>query len=327
MDTKKNKERTIFDLVYSGRAFDSVTPTEEPDFTVKNADGEFGVEITEFYSSQSEARIKNIPEYFQEILEGKKYRHKDDIVPLDVAEITVQPGDNRRPSFNVKGIARRLPSIDEYVKKIAGLIEHKNKRFQTYISGLHHINLVIFDNEPRLVGVPTDKFHPFFFHSELENTLMRAEFREVYLVTMLGEYNATKTVYIPLKMFFLVAEMYFLNYVLTKEYPDTPMTPLLCAEYLLWRGAKDIYVKDASDGFEVVYGNSGIFISNGERVNIRDYTDFALPADFTAITPSQVSRFFDAAFLRLFEKYKSSCVFSGAFCFDVSGSNALASDK
>jgi hypothetical protein len=279
MDTKKNKERTIFDLVYSGRAFDSVTPTEEPDFTVKNADGEFGVEITEFYSSQSEARIKNIPEYFQEILEGKKYRHKDDIVPLDVAEITVQPGDNRRPSFNVKGIARRLPSIDEYVKKIAELIEHKNKRFQTYISGLHHVNLVIFDNEPRLVGV-------------------------------------------PIKMFFLVAEMYFLNYVLTKEYPDTPMTPLLCAEYLLWRGAKDIYVKDASDGFEVVYGNSGIFISNGERVNIRDYTDFALPADFTAIAPSQVSRFFDAAFLRLFEKYKSSCVFSGAFCFDVSGSNA-----
>src|SRR5713101_2273510 len=105
MDMKKNKERTIFDLVYAGRAFDSVTPTEEPDFRVKNADGEFGVEITEFYFSQSEARIKNIPGYFQEILERKNYKHKDDVVPLEVKEITVLPHDNRKPSFKVEGLA------------------------------------------------------------------------------------------------------------------------------------------------------------------------------------------------------------------------------
>ncbi len=165
MDMKKNKERTIFDLVYSGRPFDSVTPTEEPDFKVKNAYGEFGVEITEFYFSQSEARMKNIPGYFTEILEGKKYRHKDDIVPLDVAEITVQPGDNRRPGFNVKGIVRQLPRIDEYVKKISELIEHKNKRFKNYITGLNHVNLIIFDTGHRLLGTPKDTFHYLFFQN------------------------------------------------------------------------------------------------------------------------------------------------------------------
>ncbi len=244
-----------------------------------------------------------------------------------MAEITVEPGDNRRPSFNVKGIVRPLPSIDEYVKKIAELIEHKTKRFKVYISGLHHVNLIIFDNELRLVGVPRDKFHPFFFHPEMENALMNADFREVYLVTRLGEYNTSKTVYIPLKMLFLVAEMYILNYILAKEYPYTLMTPLLCAEYLLWRGAKDIYVKDASEGFEVVYGNTGFFLSNDKRVHIRDHADFALSGDFTAITPSQASCFFDNAFMRAFEKYKSSCIFSGAFCFDVSGSNSLPTEK
>lgn len=122
-------------------------------------------------------------------------------------------------------------------------------------------------------------------------------------------------------MLFLVAEIFSLNYILVNEYPDTLLTPLLCAEYLLWRGAKDIYFKDASDGFEVVYGNSGIFISNSESVNIRDYTDFALPEDFTPITASRASSFFDDAFLRAFENYKSSCVFSTELCFDVSGSN------
>src|SRR6266516_2578271 len=149
MDVKKNKERTIFDFVYSDRVFDSVTPTEEPDFTVKNADGEFGVEITEFYFSQSEARIKNISGYTQEILVEKKYRHKDDVIPLEVKEFKVEPGDNRRPSFKAEGIMSELPTIDEYVKKISELIEHKNERFRNYIRGLNHINLIIFDNEHR----------------------------------------------------------------------------------------------------------------------------------------------------------------------------------
>src|SRR6266516_3436436 len=115
MDMKKNKERTIFDFVYTGRLIDSVTPTEEPDFKVKKADGEFGVEITEFYFSHSQARLKNIPAYFNEILDKKKYRHKDDVVPLEVKEFTVMPGDNRGPSFKVEGIIQERPKIDEYV--------------------------------------------------------------------------------------------------------------------------------------------------------------------------------------------------------------------
>jgi hypothetical protein len=317
---KKDKERTIFDLVYSARAFDSVTPTEEPDFTVKNADGEFGVEITEFYFSHSEARIKNIPGYAQEILEGKKYRHKDDVVPLEVKEFTVLPGDNRRPSFKVEGLLRQLPSIDEYVKKIAELIARKNRRFKHYITRLNHVNLIILDEERRLVGVPKDGFHRLFFQPELEKALMNADFREVFFVTELGEHNASQTVYIPLKMLFLVAEIYFLNYMLVKEYPDTPATPLLYAEYLLWRGAKNIYFKYASDGFEVVYGNSGIFIANDGRVNIRDHNDFALSGDFTLMTPSREAHFFDDTFVSSFEKYKRECVFSTQLCFDVVGS-------
>lgn len=318
---KKNKERTIFDLVYAGRVIDSVTPAEEPDFKVKNADGEFGVEITEFYFSQSEARMKNIPGYFTEILEEKKYRHKDDVVPLEVKEFTVLPSDNRSPSFKVEGFMRQVPRIDEVVKKISELIEHKNKRFKNYITGLHHVNLIIFDHEHRFLGTLKDKFHPLFFQSELEQALMNADFREVFFITELGEFDAPKNVYIPLKMLFLVAEIFLLNFILDKEYPDTPVTPLLCAEYLVWRGAKDIYVKDAADGSEVVYGNSGILISNDESVKLKDYTDFALPGDFTPMTTSRASNFFDDAFLRSFEKYKSSCVFSAELCFDVSGSN------
>jgi hypothetical protein len=219
MDTKKNKERTIFDFVYADRDsfIDSVTPTEEPDFTVKNADGKFGVEITEFYFTPSQARLINIPEYGREILEKRKYRHKDDVIPLEVKEFTVLPHDNRRPSFNVEGLLQKVPNMHEYVTKISELIEHKNKLFRNYILGLTHINLIIRDYEHRLVDVPKDKFHPVFFQAQLEKVLMNADFREIYLVTQLGESASSKKVYISLKMLFLVAEIFLFKEILDKS--------------------------------------------------------------------------------------------------------------
>ncbi len=327
VDTKKSKERTIFDFVYADRRVDSVTPTEEPDFKVKNADGEFGVEITEFYFSQSQARIKNISGYAMEILGGKKYRHKDDIASLAVAEVTVLPGDNRGPEFNVEAIIQEVPKADEYIEKISELIEHKNKRFNRYTMGLSHVNLIIFDYEHRLLGTPKDMFHHLFFQPRLEKALMNADFREVFFVTQLGEFGSPKGVYIPLKMLFLLAEMYFFNHTLVKEYPGTPMTSLLCAEYLTWRGAKSICFKDFSDGYEVVYGNSGVFVSKDNKVYVRDHSDFAIPADFNPVTAQGTSSIFDDAFLRIFEAYKRDSAFSTELGFDASGSDQLARDK
>ena len=327
VDTKKNKERTIFDFVYADRRVDSVTPTEEPDFKVKNVDGEFGVEITEFYFSQSQARIKNISGYAMEILDGKKYRHKDDIASLVVDEITIVPGDNRGPNFNVEAIIQEVPKGDEYIEKISELIEHKNKRFNRYTLGLNHVNLIIFDCEHRLLGAPKDMFHHLFFQPRLEKALMDADFREVFFVTQLGEFGSPKGVYIPLKMLFLLAEMYIFNHILVKEYPGIPMTSLLCAEYVTWRGAKNIYFKDFSDGYEVAYGNSGVFVSKGKKVSVRDHSDFALPVDFNRVTAQGASSIFDEAFLRIFEKYKRNCVFSTEVCFDANGSVQLARDK
>jgi len=321
MDAKKNKERTIFDFVYAGRLVDSVTPTEEPDFKVKNADGEFGVEITEFYFTQSQARLINIPSYGTEILDKKKYRHKDDITPLEVKEFTVVPHDNRRPSFKVEGLMQEMPDMNEYAIRISELIERKNKLFRNYIAGLTHVNLIIRDYEHRLVGVPKDKFHHVFFQPQLEKVLMNADFREIFLVTQLGEFGSSKEVYIPLKMLFLVAEVFLFNDILDKEYPDIQMTSLLCAEYLTWRGAKNVYFKDGSDGIEVSYGNSGILISKDNGVSIRDYSDFALPVDCSSITASGISNFFDDVFSSLFEIHKRGSIFTMELCFDVRTSN------
>lgn len=320
MDIKKKKERKIFDCVYSDRPIDSVTPSEEPDFKVKNVYGEFGVEITEFYFTQSQARLTNIPSYGIEILDTKKYRHKDDIVPLEVKEMTIVPNDGRS-SFKVEGLMQEVPPMQEYVTKISELIENKNKLFRNYIVGLSHVNLIVRDYEHRMIGVSRDKFHYLLFQPQLEKALMNADFREVYFVTELGEYSSSKMVYIPLKMVFLVAEIYLLNKILVQEYPGNMMTAQIFAEYLTWRGAKNVSFMDDAESFEVAYGNAGIVLAKGNDTKIKDYSDFAMPVDFIPVSASDVSSFFDSTFLSVFEKHKRESIFTSPLCFDVSGNS------
>ena len=63
MMQKKDRERAILELVYDVARFDSVRDSESPDFELRyhNEEKYFGVEITEFYLCDSDARIKNIP--------------------------------------------------------------------------------------------------------------------------------------------------------------------------------------------------------------------------------------------------------------------------
>lgn len=325
MSTKKDKERKVFDFVYADRVLESITPSEEPDFRVKNTDGEFGVEITEFYSSHSNARLNNIPGYFMEIIEDKKYRHKDDIVPLEVKEFTVEPGDNRRPNFKVEGLIQKRPTISEHVSKISELIEKKNMLFNRYIAGLNHVNLIVCDYESILLGVPKDTFHDLFFQPCLEKVLMDADFREIFFVTQLGEFETSKKMYIPLKMLFLIAEIYLFNYIMIEKYSDMLLTMdlknknILMVEYLVWRGAKNVYFRDSMDGFEIFYGNTGL-LPNGEQILVRDYTDFALSGDFNLFKKEDVSQVFDGTFLSIFEKYKRESTFRMSLGFDIGGS-------
>ena len=329
VDMDKNKERMIFDCVYSDRVLASVIPAEEPDFIAENVDGKFGVEVTEFYFSQSKARLRNIPGYTAEILDNNKYRHKHDIKLLKPKEVMITPGDNRGPSYKTNAIIEERPSIYEYVNKILDLIENKNKRFESYKVGLKHVNLIIFDCEDGLLGIPGNAFHHFLFQPQLEKILMNTDFREIFLITRLGEFSSSKRVCIPLKMLFLVAEVFLCNYIMAEESPNELITKKRsssCAEYLKWRGMKNIYFKDIPDGYEIAYENSGIVISEDNHVTIHDYDDKYLLSDFILPTSEEVSNLFDSTFLKLFEKYKSSCIFRSELYFHVNESNQLETE-
>lgn len=321
---KKKREKAILDLVYSDKSFASIVSDEEPDFKLKHRfnNTEFGVEITEFYFSESHARINNIPGYVSEIISTKKYRHKDDTALLGVKEAILIPGDNRETQKKINGIFQEQPDIDEYVDRVAKLIEVKNKRFESYINRLSHVNLIIFDCENRLIGAPADKFHYHFFKPKLEKILLDSKFREIFFVTRIGSFQSPKHVYIPLKMLFLVAEAYRFNFIMVKEYSKElrkyiDKESALFAEFLKWRGAKDIQYRNNSNGYEIAYGNSGISITKDNEISILDHNDYSLPADFTLTNDTMLARFFDKKFEGVFNELKNTHIFSIELLFEV----------
>jgi hypothetical protein len=88
---KKARERWIFDMVYGERDGLQIIDCETPDFLVCLANGlpEFGVEIAEFYFSESQARLVHIPGYIRDLLNGGEFRHKDDRCARSSAKVTL----------------------------------------------------------------------------------------------------------------------------------------------------------------------------------------------------------------------------------------------
>lgn len=75
-NSKKQEERRIFDLVYADRSFYEVKDSETPDFLVRYFPNTsyFGVEVTEYYLTETNARLDNITDYTGQLLNGKDYK-------------------------------------------------------------------------------------------------------------------------------------------------------------------------------------------------------------------------------------------------------------
>jgi hypothetical protein len=92
---KKSRERALLQTVYDMSAYGQVLESEAPDFQLKRPGSpwSFGVEITEFFYSGSEARLDSIPDYFTKLLVGDPPRHREDIDGLAVSDVEILEPD------------------------------------------------------------------------------------------------------------------------------------------------------------------------------------------------------------------------------------------
>jgi hypothetical protein len=272
MSNKTKIERKILDLVYKSQETFTIFHQDKPDFLITNNVGDtFGVEITQLFTNESDARLKNIPNYTEELLDKKKYRHKNDIKVLKVENILIEKPDGRK--IETEAIIQKSPQPKDYLQKLISIIESKNKLKEEYSKDISHTNLIIHDNSDIFSLRNPDDFYNDLYTEEVAKAIVQNDFHEIFLITRFKP----KMEIFRLKLIYLSSRIYFFNEIL-KANKITNITDELyynsLAEYLSFEGFRNIRMKMFNGETEIIYGNIGFTVKDYSDLVFRDYGDY-----------------------------------------------------
>jgi len=223
--------------------------------------------------------MNNIPNYFNYIIENRKYKHKDDNKNLELAEMELINEKNKKVR-NFEGIIVKLPNLEEYRSTIINCINTKNQKYKLYNKSLNHINLIIYDNIKPMIKLENKDFYKYYFTNTLIDAITKSQFREIYLITQIknGAY------YYPLKLLYLISELYLLNgfiwnsnlYNNLKELNDLNIS----SNYFYKIGVEDfLIIFKKNEVKELIYSNYGIKITENNEIRIKDYNNNYFPKE------------------------------------------------
>jgi hypothetical protein len=316
---KKQEERRIFDLVYGDRSFDEVKDSETPDFLVRYFPNTpyFGVEVTEYYLTETNARLDNIKDYTGQLFDSKNYKHKDDRNVLDVAEIDIINKNGIRHIKNIPAIIQEIPPPKKCSADISERIIYKSRLIENSKQNISHTNLIIKDKSGILRLTNKKDFYRIYFIPELIKAISTATFREIFLVTILQDEN----VYIPLKMIHLLAEAYLFNSAIIqngyeKIIPHHIDYSELFGAYLNSQAPNKVLTHRDADHTEVIFGDSGLLINDDNSVTVRLHSDYVISSN--AVQPKiKWQSILGENFDKIMRDYRMTNVFSTEAVFPV----------
>jgi hypothetical protein len=318
---QKERERHLLEMVYQTDEFSRIIEGERPDFTLEHRANfaPFGAQVTEFYYTESDARLKNIPGYRNDLIENREYHHKDDKDVLEVGEIKVLRSDDKSIKLQTDVIIRDdLPSPSEYSQMIANRIEQKGNKYSDYRTDLEHINLIICDFEERLSSIDPTEFHKYFYTPGLKASLLETPFREVFLITRIDD---GRRVYYPLKMLLLISELYIFgkslddfDNILDDLSMQRSLKLFTC--FMRSRGAEAYFRSNQNEKVEVFLGDSSVMADqNGTRVHI--HADRPLPESLSIPNIEMCKTVVSDDFQSYFREFEARNHFVSEIDFDV----------
>lgn len=191
----KLEEKNIFSKVYSNSQY-KVEERERPDFIVSDINNiKIGVEITELYYNESQARTIKIPNYISDIIKSKgsekSYKHKEDKNNLQYVEMYVKNKDGKYENFldaveNIKTKKQKISAGTEYdlfIERIIEKIEEKNNKSEKY-QKVDFLELIIKDmgNYFQFNKIDIEKIRN---EKRIMDIISKSNFRNVYLITQL----------------------------------------------------------------------------------------------------------------------------------------------
>lgn len=181
-ERKRAQEHDILEMVYQVGRFEAVVPRERPDFALWSAaqDTPFGVEITQLFQSEAQARFNLVHGYAHRLWSGGTYIHKDDVQALRAVKVTITDADGNVRQEDVPAIFSERPKPEDYCRALAEIIREKSGRSYD-LTEFSHCDLVVLDWFS-LSFDPDDYTTDRFFDDDTRDALEEAPFREVFLV-------------------------------------------------------------------------------------------------------------------------------------------------
>ncbi|WP_163765779.1 hypothetical protein [Mycolicibacterium parafortuitum] len=315
--TARDVELAVLRTVYDVGKFAIVKQRERPDFELAYGGSAkpFGVEITEIYANESDARLTNLDGYLQELWDGKPHRHRDDVEVLKTGPAKFLDKDgNVTGEFPV--VMMEVTKIPSLPSLIAKRIDRKNGHITDYASGLTHVNLVIHDRVSHSPPSADEVFDSnIFLSDETRASLNSSSFNEVFLVSPVDG-NSDQVVR-PLRALALLEAGYGFMQAMTDADGNAVESwidiHLLFIEICKGLGLDLRYVCDEKDGARAYFGGVGVqFHDNGMR--LYELHNFPPPP---AVDPPNLSIPADQAerLIGLGIEYFADKVFSSAFGF------------
>lgn len=274
---RRQRERAILRIVYKESEFQSVVQQESPDFVLQRVDTEpFGVEITELFDTESDARTVIHPTYISDLLSGEPPMHRDDAAVLGVSEVTIRGPDGKEKASGVPAIIRPLASVEERAGILAGTVDKKQRKAASYAGGLSHVNLIVMDRSDESWSPESLNIGELLI-PDLRDELRRTRFREVFFVTRT---RGRGRFYVPLRMVLLVSELYLFGEALISYKRETIERAQLIPMFARFMDSLDFPVQLVSvpgRGHAASMGNAAVAVSSSGDVTILDHADHAPP--------------------------------------------------
>lgn len=315
---KKKKEIEILSRIYDIAMFE-IQENEEPDFLMKHTNDElyFGVEVTEYYYNETNARMDNVAGYSSSLLDGGDFIHKSDRNELKVTDITLisEAGEENI----VRAIASNIPSTNEFVGRLIENIRTKNKKYQKYDKTLRHINLIVNNTEHFLSFHKRNYLFHILFTPEFVEVIKESNFNEIFLITEIINNTRLK---IPLKLTLFISE-YMLYQVAFFEYYGSKaelITPkeyyFQLIEYLVGVGFSSFGVRNDKNETEFFFSDYSIVINeNEDGLKIRDWNGRSNNFEIEIFETN--GKYIDNLLLDYFRKFKSEFMFASEIGFEI----------
>ena len=284
---KAERERAGLDQVYRANEFEWLHHGDRPDFVLRHrgADAAFGVEVTELYETEADARAQLYPAYIGDLLAGGSHMHKHDTSVLKVEKVQLQDKDGNLKAADLPAIIRQLPSADQHARAIADLLRRKAEQARGYREDLSHVNLLIVDR----LGAQRRRGDTYSTNellvADLKEALVASPFREVFLASMDDDWR----VYRPLQMLFLI-ESFELFMGAVAAFESSAAVPKLADVLPLFvhtvktMGTELRLGRYANDSECAVYRGCGVRLGP-DNVRVLDFADRDVPPAVPAPAP------------------------------------------